>query len=371
MGPWPWTEEHERARRRFRDFARREIRPEADRWDREERLPATLAPRLAELGLLAPPGPDAVALGLLHEELGAACSSVRSLLTVHGMVGHAVGAFGSAEQRERWLPRLARGQDLGAFALSEPAVGSDARSVQTTAVRDGSDWVLHGTKKWITAGEIATLFLVLARSGEETVALLVEADRPGLSRRPLRGMLGLRAAMLAQVDLDGCRVPAGNVLARPGFGFPVMTSALDLGRFTVAWGCVGLIRACLEASEAYTRERQQFGQPLASHQLVQRMLTDMITGFRTSRLLALQAAHSRAGAAPTSVVDTLVAKYHASTAAMAAAADAVQLHGANGCSPDHPVARYLRDAKTMEILEGSTEIHQTLIARHARGEVGG
>lgn len=365
------------ARAAYRAFADEAVRPHADRFDREEILPRALIDAMAERGYLGAAVPaewggaglDPVAVGCLHEAVGGACSSARSLLTVHGMVCHAILRCGSAALRERWLPALAGGHALGAFAVTEPAVGSDAQSVETTAVADGDDWIVHGRKKWITFGEIANLFLILARSGEQPVALLVEADRAGVSRAPLRGMLGTRASMLAEVAFDGCRVPAANMLGRPGFGFGVIGEALDVGRFSVAWGCVGIGQACLEASERYSRERRQFGKPIGDHQLVQRMLADMITGVRAARLLCLQAATSRARGDAATVMDTLVAKYYASTMAMRAASDAVQIHGANGCSPDYPVARYLRDAKTMEIIEGSTEIQQILIARHARGEV--
>ena len=366
------TPEQERARTSFRAFADRHVRPEAGRFDREERLPPHLSGLLAEAGYLGALVPaefggqamDPVTFGFLNEELGAACSSVRSLLTVHAMVCQALVGWGTAAQKERWLPALASGRTLGAFALTEPAVGSDARQVQTTAEPDGSGWILDGHKKWITSGETAGLFLVLARHGEETLAVLVEGDTEGLQRTPIRGMLGTRASMLAEIRLEACRVPAGHVLSRPGFGFPVVSSALDLGRFSVAWGCVGLGQACLEASASYASSRQQFGHPILSHQLVQRMLADAMTELRASRLLCLQAAASRALGSAESVVDTLVAKYHASTMAMRVARDAVQVHGANGCSSEYPVSRFFRDAKTMEVIEGTSQILQGLIARH-------
>lgn len=373
-----WTAAREEARAGFRAFADRHVRPHADRFDQEEALPPELFRALAEAGHLGAlvsrdhggTGMDAVDFGFLNEEVGAACSSARSVLTVHGMVCQALMAWGTPAQKERWLPDLASGRRLGAFALTEPAVGSDARRVETTATPDGDGWVLEGEKNWVTCGQVADLLLVLARHGEGAVALLVPTDLPGLVRTPLRGMLGTRAAMLARVRLEGCRVPADHVLARPGFGFPVITSALDLGRYSVAWGCVGIARACLEASSRYAHERHQFGRPLEEHQLVARKLADMVTGVRAARLLCLQAGVSRDAGDPGAVLDTLVAKYHASTTAMAAASDAVQIHGARGCSSDYPVARYLRDAKTMEIIEGATEIQQTLIARHAGSEGG-
>lgn len=377
MEPHLWTADQESARAGFRAFARRHLEPHAARFDREERLDEEVFALMASQGCLGALVPaahggsalDPLTFGFLNEEIGAACSSARSLLTVHGMVCQAIGAWGTPEQKARWLPDLATGRALGAFALTEPEVGSDARSVQTTATPDGQGWVLNGHKKWVTFGEVATLLLVLGRHGEQTLALLVDGSAPGVQRTPIRGMLGTRASMLAEIRFQDCRIPPGRVLARPGFGFPVMASALDLGRFSVAWGCVGLGQACLEASVRHASTRQQFGRPLAGHQLVQRMLADMVVGVRASRLLCLQAAAARAAGHPRSTLDTLLAKYHASTMAMRAAQDAVQVHGASGCSAEHPVSRYLRDAKTMEIIEGATEILQGLIAGQARGDL--
>jgi len=372
-----WTEAQAEARRGFRAFADAEIRPHAERCDREESFPPDRVRRMAERGYLGALVPEAhggaemdmVTFGFLNEEIGAACSSARSLLTVHGMVCHAILRFGGEDLRARWLPELASGRKIGAFALTEPEVGSDARGVQTTAALDDGAWVLGGRKKWTSFGQVADLFLVLAATLDGPLAVLVEADREGLSRAPQRGLLGCRGSMLAELSLRGCRVPAAHALGKPGFGMAVVGAALDVGRYSVAWGCVGIARACLEASERYSRERHQFGQPLASHQLVQRMLADMITGVRASRLLCLQAGASKDAGDPATVVDTLVAKYHASTTAMRVASDAVQIHGANGCGAEYPVARYLRDAKTMEIVEGTSEMQQVLIARNAGVEV--
>lgn len=370
-----WTEAQEQARRAFRDFAQTHLRPHAERFDQEQHFPREVVDRMARAGLLGALAPgehalDHVAFGFLNEEIGAACSSARSLITVHSMVCHAIRRWGSMDLQSHWLHRLASGSGIAAFALSEPDVGSDAAAVKTSATEAGDAWILEGRKKWVTFGEIADLLLVFARAHDGPLALLVPTDSHGVHRAPIRGLLGCRASMLAEITLDNVRVPKGNALGRPGFGLTIASSALDVGRYSVAWGCVGIAKACLEASERYARERHQFGQPIASHQLVQRMLADMITGTRASRLLCLQAGISKDSADPATVVDTLVAKYHASTTAMRVAADAVQIHGANGCTAEYPVARCLRDAKTMEIVEGSTEIQQMLIARAAHAEVG-
>jgi len=370
------TPQQKRDRAEFREFVAAEVAPRAGRFDREGAVPARLVAQVAArgyLGALLPragsPPMDAVTYGLLNEEFGRGCSSLRSLLTVHNMVAHAVRRWGARPLKERWLPGLAAGEVVAAFCLSEPGVGSDAAGVRTTAEPDGDHYVLEGTKKWITFGQLADLFLVFARSEGRPTALLVERGTRGLSVVPIEGMLGVRASMLAELRFEGCRVPRENVVGRPGFGFShVASSALDWGRYSVAWGCVGLAQACLDASLAYAGEREQFGARLKDHQLIRRMLTDMITNTKAARLLCLHAGCLKERGDPQGIVETNVAKYFASTAASRAAADAVQIHGANGCSPDYPVERYLRDAKIMEIIEGSTQIQQLTIAEYGRQE---
>lgn len=354
-----------------------EIVPHAAEYDRAERIPPTLIRQLAGqklLGALLPreycgSGMDMLTYGLLHEEMGRGCSSTRSLLTVHDMTAQAILRWGSREQREQWLPRLATGEVIAAFCLTEPGVGSDAKSVKTSATAAGSSYILNGRKKWITFGQIADVFLIFAQCEGRAVAFLVERDTPGVSVNPISGMLGVRASMLAEIVLEECRVPQANLIGRLGFGFShIASSALDLGRYTVAWGCVGIGQACLEASLSYADEREQFGVRLIEHQLVQQMLTDMIVNVKAARLLCYQAARSKEARAPEAIMETTIAKYFASTMATRAAGDAVQIHGANGCSGDYPVQRYLRDAKIMEIIEGSTQMQQITIAKYGYQE---
>jgi glutaryl-CoA dehydrogenase (non-decarboxylating) len=355
------------ARAEFRAFAAAEIAPHADRWDREEAIPAALVDELRRRGYLGSnvsgehggPGRDLITYGLLTEEIAKGCSSVRSLLTVHDMVAHAIHRWGSREQRERWLPRMARGEVLGALGLSEPNAGSDARSVETTARADGDAWVLDGRKKWTTFGQIAGLFLVLAQLDGKLTAFLVERDAPGVTVQPLKGVWGTRASMLAEIVLDGCRLPKGSLIGRPGFGLSaVVSTALEHGRYSVAWGSVGIAQACLEACQAYAAERRQYGVPIADHQLVRRMIADMIAGVRAARLLCLRAGWMRETGDPLAGGEVMIAKYFASTLATRSANDAVQIHGANGISDAYPVGRYLRDSRVTEIIEGSTQIQQ-------------
>jgi glutaryl-CoA dehydrogenase (non-decarboxylating) len=368
-----FTDEQAEARAGFRSFVDAEVLPHADGFDREERFPRALIEEAARRGYLGAALPeeygggamDAITYGLLNEEVGRGCSSMRSLLTVHGMVAHALLKWGGKGLRARWLPRLAAGEKIAAFALTEPNVGSDARSVETSARQSGECYVLDGRKQWITFGQAADLFLVFAQCEGRPAAFLVERDSPGLAVEPVFGMLGVRASMLAELRLEGCRVPRENLVGREGFGFShVASTALDLGRYTVAWGCVGIAQGCLEVSLRHAAVRRQFGVPLKDHQLVRQMLTDMLTGAKAARLLCCRAGFLRGRRAPEAVMETSIAKYFASTAASKAAADAVQLHGAYGCSAASPVQRYLRDAKIMEIIEGSTQMQQITIAEY-------
>jgi alkylation response protein AidB-like acyl-CoA dehydrogenase len=355
-----------------RAFVAAEIAPHAGRWDREEAIPGELIAKLRErgwLGSLITPewggrGQEMISYGLMTEEIGRGCSSVRSLLTVHDMAAHAVQRFGTKEARERFLPAMARGEILGALALSEPNAGSDAAGVETVAEQKGEDWILTGRKKWTTFGQIAGLYLVFAKVDGKPTAFVLERDTPGLTVTPLRGITGTRASLLAELAIDGCRVPASHLVGKVGLGISFVGNyTLEQGRYSVAWGAVGLLQACLDACREYTASRVQYGKPLAEHQLIQALLTDMIVNVRAARLLCLRSGWLRETRDPAAAAETMAAKYFASVAATKAANDAVQIHGANGCTEEFPVGRYLRDAKVLEIIEGSTQIQQINIPR--------
>lgn len=371
-GVFSLTDAQATALKTYRRFADTEIAPFAAAWDRAGRLPRTVIDAMARaghLGALIPAAYGGTELtmaefGLLNEAIGTACSSVRSVLTVHSMVCRAVTRWGSAEQRRRWLPALARGEWVGALGLSEPGAGSDIAGITTTARPDGDHYVLDGTKKWITYGQAADVFLVFARHEERYSAFLVERDTPGLTVEPIDDMLGTRASMIAELRFDGCRVPRQALLGRPGFGLsPVAATALDMGRYSVAWGSVGVAQACLELSMAHVRRRRTFGVPIVDHQLVQRMLTDMATTVSAARLLCLQAGELLEAGSPQAVAAVWMAKYFASTGAFRSATDTVQLHGASGCDVAGAAQRLFRDAKIAEIIEGGTQLQQTMIAR--------
>lgn len=364
------------ARLRFRGFVQEHIRPYAAQWDRDEAVSPKVIDHLRSLGYLGSPvrrsegSMDPITYGLLTEEIARGCSSVRSLLTVHDMVSIGIWRWGCTELKAEFAESVAHGDLLCALALSEPEAGSDAANVATEAVFEDGEYVLSGTKRWTTFGQIADLFLVLARCEEKLTAFLVPANSPGVSRKPMSGIIGTRASLLAEIVLDDCRVPKHYMLGKVGFGLShVISTALDHGRYSVAWGSVGIAQACLDACLHYTSSRRQFGCALRDHQLVQRMLTEMIVQTRAARLLCYRAGYLRSTGDPGAYAETLVAKYFASRTAVRSANDAVQLHGANGMSDEYPVGRYLRDAKVMEIIEGSTQIQQVAIAKSPLAEI--
>nr|AJY78088.1 acyl-CoA dehydrogenase [Myxococcus virescens] len=373
-------ESHHADRKRFRSFVDAQVVPLAARMDREERFASPLIEAFGQEGFLGADiptayggrGMDALSFGLLAEELGRGCASARTLLTVHHMVAHAIYRWGDEGQRQRWLPRLAGGE-IAAAAFSEAGAGSDLAAVATEAIPTSGGYLLTGRKRWTSFGQVARVFLVLARTKTGTAAFVVERGSPGLEVSPLHGLIGTRAAMTADVELKGCFVPDEQLLGKPGFGLQwVVGAALDHGRNSVAWGCVGIAQACLETAADHASRRHQFGEAIANHQLVRRMLSEMVVGTEAARLMCHRASLLKQARDARHIEQTTMAKYFASRRAMQAALDAVQICGAEGCSEGHPAQRYLRDAKVMEIIEGSNEMHQIHIAELAlRGRAAG
>ncbi|RJO70849.1 acyl-CoA dehydrogenase [Nocardia panacis] len=355
----------------FAAFTDERIIPEANHWDAEQHLSDEIVLALGKARWLVPTLPveaggtalDVPTYGLFSAEMGRGCGSVRNLVAVQGMVAHAILKWGSRAQSERWVPRIAAGEAVGAFALTEPENGSDARNGRTTAERIAGGYRLTGRKKWMSFGQRAAVFLVFARLDDEPAVFLVERETPNFTVRPIGGLLGLRASELAELELNGCEIPAENLIAHGRLVFDlVATTSLDYGRYSTAWGAVGLATACLDASLDYARTRTQFEVPLAEHQLIRALLTDMVAAVEAARLLCGQAGELRAAGHQDAVRQTLIAKYFASRAAYQVAGDAVQVHGANGVSSDYPVQRHLRDAKIQEIIEGTSEIQRLQIA---------
>lgn len=367
------TSDQINSKNEFKVFVDNEIIPYAGKNDIDEYLPPETIKKLAQkgyLGSMIPKeyggmGMDMITLGILNEEVGRGCSSVRALLTVHGMVALAILKWGTQEQRESWLPKMVTGEVIGAFGLTEPNVGSDAKSIETTAIKAEENYIMNGCKKWTTMGQVADVFLIFANCDSKPTAFLVERNSPGFSTTPIKGLLGSRASMIAELHLDNCIIPKDNLIGNIGTGLShVALSSLDYGRYTIAWGCVGLGQACIEESVKYVRKRKQFGEPLRQFQLIQKMITEMVVNVSAARLMCLNAGYLKDVMDHNSIMETWNAKYFASSMVSKVSSDAVQIHGGNGCYNEYPVERYYRDAKINEIIEGSSQMHEILIATH-------
>lgn len=362
-----------------RDWVDREVVPHAAEWDRTEKVDRAIVGKLAEVGFLGMgideeyggSGGDFLSYVLMMEELGRGDTSVRGIVSVSlGLVAKSIQAWGTEAQKQQWLPSLCDGSALACFGLTEPGTGSDAASLVTRAVRDGDDWLITGNKLFITNGTWATVALVFARTGgpgpKGITAFLVPTDSPGFERREITGKLGLRGQATAELVLEDVRVPDRNRLADEGAGFRIAMTALDKGRVSVAAGCVGLSRGCLEASVAYAGERTQFGKPIASYQLVQEMLADMAVETEAARLMVWRAADLAERGEPFSTAASM-AKLYASEASVRAANQAVQVFGGYGYVDEFPVGKALRDARVTTLYEGTTQIQKLLIGRALTG----
>ncbi|MBA3841273.1 MAG: acyl-CoA dehydrogenase family protein [Actinobacteria bacterium] len=374
------SDEQQLIRETARAFCDSEIAPNAAAWDRAEAIDPAIVGKLAGLGFLTAALPeehggmglDMVSYALVVEEIGRADSNVRGIVSVsNGLYGKSVARWGTAEQKARLLPGLASGAELGCYALTEPGAGSDPGGLETRAERDGGDWVLTGQKIFITLGSWAEHALVFARTGEPgprgITCFVVPTDAAGFEARAIKGKLGLRAQDTAELFLDGVRVSDADRLGELGAGFKVAMSALDHGRISLGAGCVGIAQGCLDASVAYTKERKQFGRPVASFQLVQELLADIAVETEAARLLVWRAA-ATADRGERHTVEASFAKYFASETAVRAANAAVQAHGGYGYVDEYPVGKYLRDARVTTLYEGTSQIQKLLIGRALTGE---
>jgi alkylation response protein AidB-like acyl-CoA dehydrogenase len=374
------SDEQQLIRQTAREFCDAEIAPHAAEWDRTETIDRSIVGKLAELGFLAAALPEEhggmglalVSYALVVEEIGRADSNVRGIVSVsNGLYGKTVARWGNDEQKARLLPGLASGEALGCYALTEPGAGSDPGGLETRAERDGDEWVLSGQKIFITLGSWAANALVFARTGEAgprgITCFVVPTDAPGFEARPIKGKLGRRAQDTAEIFLDGVRVTGADVIGELGSGFKVAMSALDHGRISLGAGCVGIAQGCLDASIAYTKERKQFGRPVASFQLVQELLADIAVETEAARLLVWRAA-ATADRGERHTVEASYAKYFASEVAVRAANAAVQAHGGYGYVDEYPVGKYLRDARVTTLYEGTSQIQKLLIGRALTGE---
>lgn len=358
-----------------REFAEREIAPRVAEFDRQEKMPRELLEQMAELNFfggvvpveLGGLGLDYVTFAELIEELSKIDHIVATLISLpSGLVGSSIQRFGTDEQRERWLRPLAEGRIFGAAGVTEPNSGSDVSAMTTTYRKDGSDFVLNGSKAWISQLELASFVLTFATSDRAlrhrgVTAFLIPVGTPGLGLHPYKEKLGFRPLSTGDVVLEDVRVGPDALLGAEGEGFRVAMTAVETGRLGVAARSSGVVHACLADSIAYAKEREAFGQTISNFQIVQSKITDMAVGALTARLLVRHCAEvMNAGAAAREL--TSMAKMYASNVAMKSAADAVQIHGAAGTSAEHRVSRLFRDAKVLQLVEGSNDLHRALIA---------
>ena len=376
------TEEHRMVQKMVHDFANKEVAPIIKEYDRKGDMAPFVLPRMAELGILGiclpcsygGQGMDYIALGLACEELEAVDTTLRVVMSVHvGLNSLGLFQWASEEQKQRFLVPQAHGEKIACFGLTEPGAGSDAANIHSTARRDGDAYVLNGEKTWISLATKAHHCLWFGRTGsgsanphEELSAFLVELDRPGVTRGDLHGKLGVRAGSTGWISLQDVRVPAENRIGEEGEGFRIAMSCLDNGRYTVAAGATGLIRACLEASLRYSKERKAFGRDIARFQLIQQKIATMVQSYDAARLLYLRAGWMK-NQGQRNTRETSLAKWFATDESFTAASEAIQIHGAYGYSDEYDVERYLRNSRGAIIYEGTSEIHQLMQAGYALG----
>ncbi|PIE87195.1 MAG: acyl-CoA dehydrogenase [Bacteroidetes bacterium] len=359
-----------------RDFAEKEIKPHLNQWDADEHFPVDVMKKMGELGLLGIYVPEEYggsgfsyfeyATALI--ELGKVCGGIGLSVAAHNSLctGH-IFYHGSEEQKKKYLPKLASGEFIGAWGLTEPNTGSDAMRMKTTAVKDGNEWVINGAKNWITHGLSGDVAVVLVRTGElldsrGITAFIIEKGTPGFSAVKIKDKLGVRASETAELIFDNVRVPEENVIGEVGMGFVQAMKVLDGGRISIAALSCGVARGAYEASVKYAKEREQFGKPIAQFQAIGFKLADMATEVEAAELLTMQAAYAKNNHKPVTKLGAY-AKYYASEVSVKCGNEAVQIMGGYGYTKEYPAEKFLRDAKLMTIGEGTSEIQKLVISR--------
>ena len=370
------NENQEMIAQMVRDFAEKEIRPFMRKWDDEEFFPIDTMKKLGEMGLLGIFIPEEYGgAGFSYNEyatalmeIGKVCGGIGLSVAAHNSLctGH-IYYHGSKEQKEKYLPKLATGQFIGAWGLTEANTGSDAMRMATTAVKDGKDWVINGTKNWITHGLSGDISIVLVRTGElldskGITSFIIEKGTPGFSAVKIKDKLGVRASETAELIFDNVRIPEENVIGEVGMGFIQAMQILDGGRISIASLSCGIARGAYEASVKYAKEREQFGQPIAHFQAIAFKLADMLTQIEAAELLTFQAAYLKDNHEPLTKQGAY-AKYYASEVAVKCGNEAVQIMGGYGYTKEYPAEKFLRDAKLMTIGEGTSEIQKIVISR--------
>lgn len=367
---WQWA----------KDFADKEIAPQVEEYDRKATFNFELMKKIGANGFFGAILPeqyggqniDHVAYALMTEEIARVCSSTRTLFSVQiSLVEKPILAFGTEAQKEQYLPKLASGEMIGCFGLTEPGAGSDAGNQQTTAKKDGDYWILNGAKTWISNGSIADVAIVIAQADKSLkhkgiCAFLVDTKTPGFSARPIAPKLGLHASDTSELFLDNVRVHKDQMLGKEGEGFKVAMYCLDQGRFSVAAGAVGVSQGCLDISAKYAMERDAFNQKIGEFQLIQKLMADMAVETEAGRLLVLRAGYKK-DQGVRNTRETSLAKYYCTEAAQRAAYSAVQIFGGYGFSEEYPAARYYRDARVLTLYEGTSQIQSIIIGQDELG----
>ncbi len=374
------SDEQRLVRETARAFTDNEIVERARENDRNEHFDVELVGKIAHqgyLGAIVPreyggAGLDYITYGLIVEEIGRGDSAMRTVVSVQtSLVCSSILRWGTEEQKQHYLPKLCTGEWLGCFGLTEPDTGSDAANQRTRARRTDSGWVINGAKMFISLGNHAKVALVFAQTDPDKghrglACFLVDTDQPGFQPQTIHHKMGLHGSDTASISLDDVEARDDQMLGEIGDGFKVAMSALDSGRYSVAAGCVGICQGCVDASVRYSQERQQFGRPIASFQLVQAMIADMAVDTDAARMLVWRAGYLKDAGKP-NTTETSIAKLHATEAAIRCANTAIQVHGGSGYVDDHPVERYLRDVRVTTLYEGTSQIQQLIIGRALTG----
>ena len=374
------TDEQQMIKETARAFTDNEIVMQSRENARNHHFDLDLVKKIADQGYLGAVVPqqyggaglDYVSYGLIVEEIGRGDSAIRTVISVQtSLVCSGILRWGTEEQKQKYLPKLCSGEWLGCFGLTEPDTGSDAANQKTRAVKTDSGWLINGSKMWISMGNYAKVALIFAQTdpslGTKGLAcFIVDTDQPGYSAQTIEHKMGLHGSDTASISLEDVEVPDEDMLGGVGDGFKVAMSNLDSGRYSVAAGCVGICQGCVEESVKYAKEREQFGRPIASFQLVQAMIADMVVKTEASRMLVWRAGWLKDQGMP-NTLETSVAKLHATEASLECANTAIQVHGGAGYVDDHPVERYLRDARVTTIYEGTSQIQKLIIGRQVTG----
>jgi len=375
------TDEQKAKHTEFKNFVSLNVEPFANEWDREERIPDPVISMLAKSGCLGCSLPkkyggqgwDIVTFGLLNEALGRGSSSLTGVLTVQAMVSMALLKWGTEAQKGKWLTPLAKGEMIAAFALTEPGVGSAIQSLATEFAHGSKSdsLILNGGKKWISCAQLAGVFLVFGMLEQRSVACLVPRETPGLEIEPIHDLMGFRSGGLAQLTFNDVEVPSANIVGKPGFALShVAPVGLQYGRISTACSGLGLLRGCFEESVAYAAVRKIAEKTVGELGMIRSLIARMGSDLEAGTFLCHNACRSEQDHVPEAFEKTLTAKYFTSRAAVRAASDAVQIRGASGCHESSPVSRYYRDSKIMEIIEGTTQIHEDLLGKIFVGQAG-